>query len=89
MLLSTGFLGVGCSEQGLLSSCAAWASRCGGFACDGAQALECGLSSGSTWALERRLSSSLLHIGLAAPPLVESSQARDRKPMSLPWLVYS
>ena len=29
----------GCSEQGLLSSCAAWAPPCNGFACGGAQAL--------------------------------------------------
>ena len=34
-----------CSEQGLPSSCCAWASCCGGFSCCGA------------WALERRLSS--------------------------------
>ena len=41
LLLSTGFLRAGCSEQGLLSSCGAWASHCGGFSCDGAQALGC------------------------------------------------
>ena len=28
-----------CSEQGLLSSCGAWASHCGGFTCCGARAL--------------------------------------------------
>ena len=39
LLLSTGFLRAGCSEQGLLCTCA-WASHCGGFSCDGAQALE-------------------------------------------------
>ena len=28
-----------CREQGLLSSCSAWASHCGGFSCCRAQAL--------------------------------------------------
>ena len=45
--------------------CGAWASHCGGFSCCGAQALGAwatvvvarGLSSCSSWALERRLSS--------------------------------
>ena len=40
-----------CSEQGLLSSCNAWASHSGGFSCCGAQALgHSGFSNGSTWA---------------------------------------
>ena len=47
------------SEQGLLSSCGAWAPRCSGFTC-GAQASAaavCWLSSCSSRALERRLGS--------------------------------
>ena len=32
----------GCREWGLLSSCGAQASRCGGFSCVGAQASRCG-----------------------------------------------
>ena len=43
-----------CSEQGLLSSCGAQASHCGGFSSCRAQALgcaaECWLSSCGTWA---------------------------------------
>ena len=52
-----------CSEQGLLSSCGAWASHCGGFSCCrawalgytgcsscGSRALEHGLNSWGTWA---------------------------------------
>ena len=31
-----------CDEQGLVSNCGAWASRCGGFSCCGAQALGAG-----------------------------------------------
>ena len=29
-----------CSKPGLVSSCGAWASCCGGFSCSGAQAVE-------------------------------------------------
>ena len=54
-----------CGEQGLLSSCGAWVSHCGGFSCCGAQTLgalasvaaACGLSSCGSRALEHRLSS--------------------------------
>ena len=47
-----------CGEQGLLSSCGAWASHCGGFSCCGARILECtGCSSCGPWALEHRLNS--------------------------------
>ena len=39
-----------CGEQGLLSSCGAWASFCSGFSCWGAWALEhVGFSSCSSW----------------------------------------
>ena len=52
-----------CSEQGLLSSCGAWASHCGGFSCCRAQALgprtsavvARGLSSGGSQAPEHRV----------------------------------
>ena len=47
-----------CSEHGLLFSCGAQASYCGGFSCCGAQALAwTGFSSCSFWALEHRLNS--------------------------------
>ena len=39
-----------CCEQGLLSTCSAQASNCGGFSCCGAHAVECGLSSHDKWA---------------------------------------
>jgi len=40
-----------CGEQGLLSSCAEWASHCGGFSCSGLWALWClGFNSCSMWA---------------------------------------
>ena len=40
-----------CDEQGLLSSCSAWASHCGGFSCCGARALGHAVVSGcGTWA---------------------------------------
>ena len=43
-------LSLRCREQGLFSSCGAWASHCGGFSCCRAQALGCaGFSSCSTW----------------------------------------
>lgn len=49
----------GCGKQGLLFSCGAWASYCGGFSCCGAQAPGCeGFSSCSTWAQQ------LQHLGL-------------------------
>ena len=38
-----------CGEQGLLSTCGAQASNCGGFSCCGAHAVECGLSSCDRW----------------------------------------
>ena len=41
-------------EQGLLSSCSAWASHCSGFSCHGAQALEHRLSSSGKWAVSPR-----------------------------------
>ena len=45
-------------EQGLLSSCNAWASHCGGFSCSGARALRyTSFSRYSMWALEHRLNS--------------------------------
>ena len=53
------------SEQGLLSSCAAWASHCGGFSCCRAQASVAAgheLNSCSSQALKQRLGS----CGLAA-----------------------
>ena len=40
-----------CGKWGLLSSCSAWASHCGGFSCCGAQALGCkDFSSHGAWA---------------------------------------
>ena len=55
-----------CSKWGLLSSCIAWASHCGGFSCWGVWTVghatvepvvaACGLSSCGSWALEHRLS---------------------------------
>ena len=45
-------------EQGLLSSCSAWASHCSGFSCCRAQALGCmTFSSCGSWALEHRFNS--------------------------------
>ena len=50
-----------CGEQGLLSSCSAWASHCGGFSCCGAQAV--GYS--GTWPLgSRAQAQSLWFMGL-------------------------
>ena len=54
-----------CSEQGAILRCGAWASRCGGFSCCGAQVLgmrasvvvALRLSSCGSWSLEHRLSS--------------------------------
>ena len=54
-----------CGEWGLLSSCSAWTSRCGGFSCCRAWALGCsgfsscdtGLCSCSSRALEHKLCS--------------------------------
>ena len=47
-----------CSEQGLLSGCDMWASRCGGFSCCRAQAFaHAGFNSFGSWALEHRLNS--------------------------------
>ena len=47
-----------CSEQGLLSSCGAWASHCSGFSCCRAWVLRhAGFSSCSMWALGCGLSS--------------------------------
>ena len=54
-----------CGDWGLLSSCGAWASHCGGFSCCGSWALErfsfsvavCGLNSCTSQALEHRLNS--------------------------------
>ena len=51
-----------CGEQGLLSSCGAWVSQCGGFSCWGAQTLGTwasvveahGLSSYGAWAQSPR-----------------------------------
>ena len=62
----------GCSEQGLLSSCRAWASHCGGFSC-GAQAP--GTRASVTAAC--MLSSGGRCMGLVAPQQVGSSQTRD------------
>ena len=43
----------GSGEWGLLSSCGAWTSHCGGFLCCRANVLECAdFSSCSRWALE-------------------------------------
>ena len=40
-----------CNEQGLLSSCGAWASNCCDFPCYRVQALKCaGFSTSVTWA---------------------------------------
>ena len=51
----TGFFS-SCREWGLLASCGAWASHCGGFSRCRAQALECvGFGSCGSWALEHRL----------------------------------
>ena len=56
-----------CSEQGLLSSCDAWASHCGGFSGCGTLALgHVSFSSCGSWALEHRLS----HCGLNSCDLV-------------------
>ena len=47
-----------CNDQGLLPSCSAWASHCGGFSCCGAGALGCtGFRICNSWALEHRLNS--------------------------------
>ena len=49
-----------CGEQGPLSSCGPWASRCCGFSCCRARALERGASRAarsSSWALEHRFRS--------------------------------
>ena len=47
-----------CEQQGLLSSCSAWVSHCGGFSCCGAWTLGCvGFSSCGSQALEHRFNS--------------------------------
>ena len=72
-------------EQGLLSSCSARASHCGGFSCRGARALGHtgfrGFSGCSSWALEHRLSSGTRAYG------VFLEQALN--PCLLRWLVGS
>ena len=51
-------LRAGCHERGLLSSCSAWASRCGGFSlCRAWAPGPVGFSSCSSQALEHRLNS--------------------------------
>ena len=72
-----------CGEQGPLSSCDVWASRCGGFSCCGAQALgHAGLSSCGMWAQQLWLPGSrpqaqqLCCMGLVAPRHVGSPQTR-------------
>ena len=47
-LLHMGFLQL--HQVGAALPCSVWASHCGGFSCCGAQALEHGISSCSTWA---------------------------------------
>ena len=56
-LMLSGFCS-SCGEQGLLSSCSANASRCGGFCCCWVWALGCvGFSSYCSWAREHRFNS--------------------------------
>ena len=65
-----------CGEWGLLSSCGARTSHCGGFSCCGAQALgRAGFSSCSLQALEHRFCS---RVCLVALWHVGSSQTRDQ-----------
>ena len=64
-----------CGEQGLLSSCSAWVSHCGGFSCCRTWALD-------TWFSVVTACGLLWHTGLVAPRHVESSCTRV-KPLSL------
>ena len=62
-----------CSEQGLLSSCSAWASQCGGFlVAEHGEELQQTQLVGS-----RVLAQQLGHVGSVAPHHGQSSQARD------------
>ena len=53
-----------CGKQGLLSSCGARASPCGGFSCYRAWSLERGLSSCGAWALLHHGTWDLLRSGI-------------------------
>ena len=80
-----------CGKWGLLSSCGAWASHCGGFSGCGARFLGCvSFRNCSSWAQQLRLmaprarAQQLWCSGLAAPRHVGSSRSRDRTCVS--WI---
>ena len=60
-----------CREQGLFSSCVAWASHCGGFSCCRA------------WALGALASVAVTH-WLSCPTALGSSPTRDQ--IRVPWI---
>ena len=67
-----------CHEQGLLSSCGAWASHCSGFSCCGAVTLGLMGSVAASPGLKSTDSVVVVLPGLSCSEARASSQVRDR-----------
>ena len=77
-----------CAKWGLLSSCDAWVSHCGGFSCCGAQALGMCRFQQLWLPGSRSQAQQLWDKDLVAPQHVESSWIRDQTHVTCRWIVY-
>ena len=85
-----------CSEQGLLSSCGAQVSHCGGFSCFGARLLgsgafrSCSTRAYQLWARGlQSVESTVVAHGLSCATHMETSQTTDRTCVPCRWILNS